>query len=372
MAIQPGQSKRPQRKQKALKRFPTRAEVEAEEARHADKHVHDSQPPADDHRHEHGAHEHHAFDHFPTEEEVRQEELRRGFVTEDEPADLDLHIERHLLDTLAKAFAPDATEAATRSIFVDPEHTEPPPRNVTVNLRDFVRVIQPSIAVLIRASQRRRVDHRQLSASARTAFNQALQALYADGTYQTLAAVHANMAHNMHTMGTSPVGTQRFLPWHRIYTLQMENLLRSKNPALTIPYWNYAVDRARPDWVWRPPNVTRGVPGAGAVSGSLPSQSTVNNLINNVVGYTQFTRGIEFDAHNQVHNWCNGTITRPATAPRDPIFWLLHANVDRMWDLWQLRRTGVPSLSGTNAILDPWTQTATQANSTVALGYSYA
>jgi len=67
------------------------------------------------------------------------------------------------------------------------------------------------------------------------------------------------------------------------------------------------------------------------VSGSLPSQSTVNNLINNVVGYTQFTRGIEFDAHNQVHNWCNGTITRPATAPRDPIFWLLHANVDRMW-----------------------------------------
>jgi tyrosinase len=31
-----------------------------------------------------------------------------------------------------------------------------------------------------------------------------------------------------------------------------------------------------------------------------------------------------------------GTIV-PATAPNDPLFWPLHANVDRVWHLWQLR-----------------------------------
>ena len=375
MAIQPGQRKQAAAKPKGRQRFPTRAEVEKEEAKHAGHSGETSPitPPAADGSHEHGGadeHEHPVFDHFPTEEEVLQLEARRGFTSETDPGELDLRIERHLLDQLTKAFAPGAPDGGLSSILLTPpERPDPPLRNVTVSLAEVARIIGPSISDFVRAAQRRREDHRRLSASARTAFNAALQALHADGSYQRLAAIHANMSHNMHSMG-DPAGTQRFLPWHRIYTLQLENLLRAKNPAVTIPYWNYAVDRARPDWVWKPPGVVRRV--AGANGGSLPSQSTVNNLINNVASYTAFTRGIEFDAHNQVHNWCNGTITNPSTAPRDPIFWLLHGNVDRMWDLWQVRRTGVPSLSGTNAILDPWTQTATAANSALTLGYSYA
>jgi hypothetical protein len=166
------------------------------------------------------------------------------------------------------------------------------------------------------------------------------------------------------------VGTQRFLPWHRIYTLKMEDLLRSKKPGLTIPYWNYAEDNQRPDWVWKPPQVSRRTPGADG--GSLPSKTTVDNLVNNTSGYTDFTEGVEFDAHNQVHNWCNGTISSPATAAKDPIFWLLHSNVDRMWDLWQLNHTGTPNLSGADAVMDPWTQTAGDAEDVVNLGYSYA
>jgi hypothetical protein len=369
MAIEPGQRKQAAAKRKRQERFPTRAEVEKREAKHThaqgptDDVTETMPPPAD-------AHEHHVFDHFPTEEEVLQLEARRGFSAEADPGELDLRIERHLLDELTKAFPPDGRDGGLSSILLaPPNRAEQPLRNATVSLADVARIIGPSISALLRAGQRRREDHRRLSASARTAFNAALQALHADGSYQRLAAIHANMSHNMHSMG-DPAGTQRFLPWHRIYTLQLENLLRAKNPAVTVPYWNYAGDRARPDWVWKPSGVVRRV--AGANGGSLPSQSTVNNLINNVASYTPFTRGIEFDAHNQVHNWCNGTITSPSTAPRDPIFWLLHSNVDRMWDLWQVRRTGVPSLSGTNAILDPWTHTATAANSALNLGYSYA
>ena len=200
-------------------------------------------------------------------------------------------------------------------------------------------------------------------------FNDAVQQAHADGTYQALADVHADMSHRMHSM-SGPVGAQRFLPWHRAYTLKMEDLLRSKKPGLTIPYWNYAEDQRRPDWVWKPPQVTRRTPGAAG--GSLPTAATVDNLVHNTGAYTTFTKGIEFDAHNQVHNWCNGTISSPPTAAKDPIFWLLHSNVDRMWNLWQLSHTGTPNLAGADAVLDPWTQTAGDVNDVINLGYSYA
>jgi tyrosinase len=221
---------------------------------------------------------------------------------------------------------------------------------------------------LFSALLRQRMDHRALNAQARKQFNVAIQQAHSDGSYQTLAAVHADMSHRMHSM-SGPVGTQRFLPWHRIYLLKMEGLLRSKQPGLTIPYWNYGEDTARPDWVWQPPRVKRNTPGAAG--GSLPSKAVVDNLVNNTTRYTNFTYGLEFDAHNQVHNWCNGTISNIPAAAKDPIFWLLHSNVDRIWDLWQLNHTGTPILTGSYARMDPWMETASDANDVIRLGYSY-
>ncbi|MER5635444.1 tyrosinase family protein [Kitasatospora sp. NPDC002227] len=219
---------------------------------------------------------------------------------------------------------------------------------------------------------RTRIDHRKLDQAGRDTFNQALQAAHASGDYQKLAAVHADMSHRMHSMN-GPVGTQRFLPWHRRYLLEMENLLRSTQPAagpsLTVPYWDYATDHARPDWVWQPPQVTRGVPGAAG--GALPTQAVIDALLLRP-RYTPFTSHLETDAHNQVHNWCNGTVSDIMHSPRDPIFWLLHANVDRIWDRWQLNHTAGPSLTPHDAILDPWASTAPQVAGTTALGYSYA
>src|SRR5262249_22187134 len=81
--------------------------------------------------------------------------------------------------------------------------------------------IVPWFGDLLAAMQRWRRDHRDLSDQARQEFNDAIQQAHSDGTYQDLAAVHADMTHRMHTqMGAtiSPVGAQRFLPWHRIFT----------------------------------------------------------------------------------------------------------------------------------------------------------
>jgi tyrosinase len=42
--------------------------------------------------------------------------------------------------------------------------------------------------------------------------------------------------------------------------------------------------------------------------------------------------------HNQVHRWVNGDMA-PAHSPNDPVFFLHHCNVDRIWEGW-MRRHG--------------------------------
>src|SRR5829696_1697483 len=37
--------------------------------------------------------------------------------------------------------------------------------------------------------------------------------------------------------------------------------------------------------------------------------------------------------HNQVHVWIGGDMG-PATSPNDPVFYLNHCNVDRIWEAW--------------------------------------
>ncbi|MGB8384679.1 MAG: tyrosinase family protein, partial [Dermatophilaceae bacterium] len=44
-----------------------------------------------------------------------------------------------------------------------------------------------------------------------------------------------------------------------------------------------------------------------------------------------------FGLHNQVHVWVGGDMA-PATSPNDPVFYLNHCNVDRIWQGWMTRR----------------------------------
>jgi hypothetical protein len=302
------------------------------------------------HRHEmpsdfHTHHEH--LDHFPTAEELREMDARWGIDRSLDPAEFGLRFERHIRQ--ADWTATTALGLGFMSI-------------------DQIKVkFNPWIIKVILALMRRRKNHLTLDNLARDQFNQALQAAHGDGSYQALSVVHSE-DHMMHSsMGAT--GTQRFLPWHREYLFKLENVLRQKQPGVTIPYWDYANDHARPDWVWQPPNVVRNTPG---VKGSLPTQSVIDSILLKS-SYTQFTYSFEKDAHNQVHNWCNGTITSPSTASQDPIFFLLHANVDRIWDIWQLNHNGVPTLAGSDAILDPWQPvTASDVNDIINMAYSYA
>lgn len=47
---------------------------------------------------------------------------------------------------------------------------------------------------------------------------------------------HHGMMHNMHG-SMSLAGRQRFLSWHRVYLLKVEQMGKVINPAFFIPYW---------------------------------------------------------------------------------------------------------------------------------------
>jgi hypothetical protein len=43
--------------------------------------------------------------------------------------------------------------------------------------------------------------------------------------------------------------------------------------------------------------------------------------------------------HNIVHRWVSGSM-QPGTSPNDPVFFMHHCNIDRLWALWQFRHPG--------------------------------
>jgi tyrosinase len=56
--------------------------------------------------------------------------------------------------------------------------------------------------------------------------------------------------------------------------------------------------------------------------------------------------------HNKVHRWIGGDM-EPATSPNDPIFYLHHCNVDRIWEAWMQRlgRAYVPDMTAPLTLL---------------------
>lgn len=230
------------------------------------------------------------------------------------------------------------------------------------------------------AAPRIRKSAASLTSAEQRAYVDAVNALNSAGRYGPQVAIHADMSHRMHgSMG--PVGAARFLPWHRAYLITTEDLLRSVSPGLTIPYWDWTTQREIPSWLVdaRPSvavpapvgstvNVTRS-PGAPSL---LPNASDVDGIVDNTSGsFTDFEGKLE-SVHNDVHVWVGGTMARVPTAPADPIFWMHHAQIDRLWARWQARNPGKnPPLTGNDAILDPWTTTEPETRLATGMGYLY-
>jgi hypothetical protein len=184
---------------------------------------------------------------------------------------------------------------------------------------------------------------------------------------------HAGHAWGAHTMAGH--NGRNFLAWHREYLAKLEAALMTINPLVTIPYWDWMTDRSAlpapltdlgdiADW-----GITRG----GSFSGnSLATAAQLNALL----------AGMNFDAfpstleaapfHNRLHVLVGGTMVSSAS-PADPLFWLHHAFIDKIWADWQVLHPGITPSNGTEVLQPPpiMTRTVNQVLSTQALGYIY-
>jgi len=103
----------------------------------------------------------------------------------------------------------------------------------------------------------------------------------------------------------------------------------------------------------------------------LRQRATESVVTNTDLSYTTFTRTLEA-IHNDVHNWVGGLIGNIVVSPTDPVFWPHHAQIDRLWSIWQAANPGKhATLAHPEDALDPWTETEPQVRPIAQLGYSY-
>ena len=181
-------------------------------------------------------------------------------------------------------------------------------------------------------------------------------------------------------------GGAAFLPWHRELCNYFESLLREVDPELSLHYWDWNDDisplfplfgnmsgEAGEPWLsagvynpaasgdnWRdesihsnpftptwqgsydlhsnpadPPknrarNVQSGAPPIG--SANWPSDATFIGAAN-YADFDSLMQGPTGNAHSEAHSWLG--LGNAHTSFRDPLVFLLHSNVDRLWATWQ-------------------------------------
>jgi len=138
-----------------------------------------------------------------------------------------------------------------------------------------------------------------------------------------------------------------FISWHRGYLYCFEQQLRlsSGDPTLNLPYWDYYADAGLPaDFTDPAPSNPLYLERAGeSVYNALTLAPFAPEVFNFQRGTTNsFEARIESAPHNPVHNLIGG-IMSTMQSPFDPIFYLHHANIDRLTHAWALPDSkGIP------------------------------
>jgi tyrosinase len=174
-------------------------------------------------------------------------------------------------------------------------------------------------------------------------------------------------------------GSWFFLPWHRMYLRIFEDIVASTVAGLqgpadwALPYWNYGdasnpdarrlpqafVDTTTPDGEPNPLRIAARDPDANtrqiiatpaeASSAAAMSEQLFTDVppaagfggavtVFSHSGPREFRGAVESVPHGTMHGavggftgWMSGF----ATAGLDPVFWLHHANIDRLWNVWR-------------------------------------
>ncbi|MBU6464146.1 MAG: tyrosinase family protein [Bradyrhizobium sp.] len=181
------------------------------------------------------------------------------------------------------------------------------------------------------------------------------------GTYDAMTTPQ-----EMQSWNNCEHGSYYFASWHRMFLYFFDRILRaaSGDPNLVLPYWNWTdpaqrtlplafrqpADASNPLYIappGRPAALDAGTAslGAGTVDYSAAFASTAfdspggsgASFGGQIATPMQFNGphgDLESQPHDVVHVALGGLMSDPDTAAQDPIFWLHHANIDRMWNRW--------------------------------------
>lgn len=234
----------------------------------------------------------------------------------------------------------------------------------------------------------KRKNEARMTKTQQQRFISSMKALIANGWFNEFVNIHGNMDYHMHTCNMmtgscSLIGSYRFLAWHRLYLLILEEKLKEIDKRNFVPYWRWTRRRRFPKWLldFEPKglkmlngmnyDVSRDIDGD---KNALPTKDDMKARLSHKT-YREFTLALEGmeprGAHNIVHTWVGGTMNT-MYSPADPIFWLHHAECDRLWYIWQLKNADQhPPLTGEDAILTPWSKRYKDVSDLGKLPYTY-
>ncbi|QDG76684.1 tyrosinase family protein [Labrenzia sp. PHM005] len=162
-----------------------------------------------------------------------------------------------------------------------------------------------------------------------------------------------------------PHGDWYFLPWHRGYVSMYEQAVRdwSGEASFAMPYWDWTTDRQIPkaysDQTYNgQPNPLYDATRTMSATASLPDNMVGQNVITDILAETEYqvfgtsknpsqnnldqswipagggvSGPLEANPHNRVHCAVGGQMCSAVSA-RDPLFFMHHGNIDRLWALW--------------------------------------
>ena len=202
-----------------------------------------------------------------------------------------------------------------------------------------------------------------LTASERARLASAFNAVNASGFLASPADQHTTNFNSGIHWGSA------FLPWHRWFLLRLEQEMPTGQPGVMIPFWDWTRSDSRNidiepwksffggqqhRWSVRPLDLHPiGHPGS-----DVPPARASPRRIGfrdhprlDTATFAQF-RAIESSGgHGGGHNWVGGTMAG-GRSPADPLFWLHHGNIDRLWAIWQRNHPGAAQYTTDPAVGD--------------------
>lgn len=167
------------------------------------------------------------------------------------------------------------------------------------------------------------------------------------------AAIHGTTdPANLPSWNTCHTDPSFFWAWHRMYLYWFERIVRkySRMHDWAIPYWDWTnpAERAMPAPFRDSASLLYEASRNAGVNAGNPLSANLATSVNNAMALLDYfsTQSSVNGPHGSVHVAVGGKMSSVSSAAQDPIFWVHHSQVDRIWNLWLAQGGGRSSPVG--------------------------